>query len=65
MRIFKWQMFKTKEEARAFQKEKGCGVFHDLEREERRRKFDSITFYEVSEETRSQYPFSIEWTEFV
>lgn len=65
MRIFKWQMFKTKEEAKAFQKKKGCGVFHNLEREAKRKSYDSITFYEVSEETRKEYPFSIEWTEFM
>ncbi len=63
MRIFKWQMFKTKEEAKAFQKQKGYGVFHDLEHEKKRKSYDSITFYEVSEETRNNYPYSIEWTE--
>lgn len=65
MRIFKWQMFKTREEARAFQKEKGYGVFHNLECEAKRKSYDSITFYEVSEETRKEYPFSVEWTEFI
>ena len=33
MRIFKWQMFKTAEEAKAF-KQKHGGIFHDLQKEE-------------------------------
>ncbi len=64
MRIFKWQMFKTAEEAKAFQKQHG-GVFHDLQKEEKRKKYDSITFYEVSEATRKENPYSIEWTEHI
>ena len=47
MRIFKWQMFKTKEEAKAFQREKGYGVFHNLELEKQRKSDASITFDEV------------------
>lgn len=64
MRIFKWQMFKTKEEAKAFQKKHG-GVYHNLDWEQQRGLHDSITFYEVSEKMRKDFPFSIEWTEFM
>jgi hypothetical protein len=62
MIMYKYQIFKTKEEALAFQKKHG-GVYHNLKWEKQHHQYDSITFYECSEELRNEYPFSVEWNQ--
>ena len=60
MRIYRWQFFKTKEEAKAFQKEQGYGAL--ISYASNKRDFrDYLSMQGESEEFAKEYPYVIAW----
>lgn len=68
MRIYRNQFFKTKEEAKAFQKEKGFGALYSNEKGSRTKKdykAELAILGRFDEKFIAEYPYVVAWCEIV
>lgn len=66
MRIFKNQFFKTKEEAVAFKKKKGCGaIYSNVKGSRTKRDYQTelAVLGRFDEEFIAEYPYVVAWTQ--